>query len=50
MAKDSNACIERSSLGNGDGMHTPGDPTEHRMPRAVVWRHQPEFREGQTGA
>ena len=49
LAKDSNACIHRSRLGNGDGMHTQGDPTEHRRSRAVVWRHQPVFREGQAG-
>ena len=49
MEKDSNACIQRTRRGTGDGMHIQGDPTQHGKPLSVVCRHQPAAREGQAG-
>ena len=41
---------QRSHRGNGDGMSTHGEPTQHGKPRSVEARGlQPDAREGQAG-
>ena len=48
LEKDSNARIQRSRRGNGEGTYTRSSDATREAP-AVVYRHQPAAREGQAG-